>query len=129
MRKILYIFILIVCVVLATATYFYLYQNHRDVSREQVSYTVDVASLTNEFLSDENAANKKYLDKTILIKGNITMVSYEENAIVLDNKVFATFAAEVPSNLNASESVKVKGRFLGYDDLLEQLKIDQCTIE
>jgi hypothetical protein len=24
--------------------------------------------------------------------------------------------------------IKIKGRFIGYDDLLEEIKIDQCII-
>jgi hypothetical protein len=31
--------------------------------------------------------------------------------------------------LKVNDSVTVKGRCIGFDDLLEEIKLDQCTIK
>jgi hypothetical protein len=31
-------------------------------------------------------------------------------------------------NLQSNQTVKIKGRFVGYDDLMEELKMDQCQL-
>jgi hypothetical protein len=31
--------------------------------------------------------------------------------------------------INPSNNISLKGRIIGYDDLLEELKLDQCIIQ
>ena len=67
---------------------------------------------------------KKHLNKTIEITGRITDVTKSD--LTLNNMVFCQFSENQLVELNSN--ITVKGRCIGYDDLLEQLKLDQCII-
>ena len=104
--------------------YNYIYQNHRNISTETAEYTLQASDLISEFLSNTEAAQAKYLNKTISIQGTITSIS--DNAITLNNSIFCSLLNSTKTLKN--DLVSVKGRFIGYDDLLEEIKLDQCTI-
>lgn len=99
------ILIALVCIlVLAFVGYKYIYKSHRDISAEPVSYSVSVDDIYINFQANEQSANAKYLDKTIEIYGKIT-------------------------NLALQNVVALKGRLTGFDDLLGEIQMDQCTIK
>jgi len=50
----------------------------------------------------------------------------EEDGIILNNSVYCKFDQKFQSNLN--EKIKVKGKYIGYDELFEVIKLDQCSI-
>ena len=77
---------------------------------------------------DEIESNKKYLDNTIEVYGKISSMDLTSHLVVLDNKVIAVFEGKIPQNTKTSSVVKIKGRFIGYDNLLDELKIDQAMI-
>lgn len=108
--------------------FFYLYKGHRDIANEKEDFTVTANAIISEFQINENKANSKYLDKTIEISGRMTSIDFKTKSMVIDEKLFATFADTIPKNLNVNSAIKVKGRFVGFDGLLEEMKIDQCVI-
>lgn len=108
--------------------YFYIYKEHRDIAKEDVSYDVAVPTLFSEYQSNESAANTKYLDKTIVVSGKVTSLNKETLSLVVDEKLFATFLDKIPSGIEPNSRIKVKGRLIGYDSLLEEIKMDQCII-
>ncbi len=107
--------------------YKYLYHEHRDIATETPSYSVTVNQLLKEFTQDETKANSKYLDKSISIKGKITSVDKANKTIVLDEKVFVILINSTDVKLNSE--VLVQGRLIGYDSLLEEIKLDQAQIK
>ena len=113
---------------MAWGVYGYLYKKHRNISEEKASFETTSVGLFEEFSKDEVAANNKYLDKTILVTGKISNVDSKGKMVSLDSKVVALFLNELPQELKESQVVKIKGRFLGYDDLLEEVKMDQCDL-
>ncbi len=120
--------ILIIALLLLLISYFgynYIYQDHRDISTEKAEYSVDANDFIAEFLSNVEGSQTKYLNKTLAISGNIT--SQTNNTVTLNNTIFCSLLKEVGMN-TINSSVTVKGRFIGYDDLLEEIKLDQCTI-
>lgn len=125
MKKIvLAILILIVGLFVA---YKYLYHEHRDIATETAAFSVSVNQLLKEFTEDETKANSKYLDKSIEIKGKITSVDATNKTIVLDEKVFVILINSLNAKLN--DEVSVQGRLIGYDSLLEEIKLDQAQIK
>lgn len=122
---ILLFFVIVVFVII----YFYVYKQHRNITDEVSEYKVTVESFEREFNNNDSLANVKYLDKTIQINGNITSLEEDNKSIIIDEKVYATFSENFPEGLTIGKEVYVKGRFVGYDDLLEQFKLDQITIE
>jgi predicted negative regulator of RcsB-dependent stress response len=127
MKKIVLIVIVFV-VAIAVGVYFYMYKEHRNIADEDASFSLTVAKLETEFTQNDSLANKKYLDQTIEIYGKISSLDLASNAIVLDEKMFGTFQKTIDQGLTVGKQVKMKGRFIGYDDLLGEFKMDQVAI-
>ena len=113
---------------IACSVYLYTYKGHRDISSETPDYVVSISGLEKEFSSNGGVAFIKYQDKTIQLTAQITAIDGESNGVVLEDKVFATFKENLPKNITTGESLKIKGRFLGYDELLGVFKIDQSSV-
>lgn len=118
--------VLLVLLLLAVAGYKYLYQDHRDIQKEQPEYVISSNFLANEFSQNSIEAEKKYLNKTIEINGVITEINITD--ITLNNSVFCQFVNTINNTLKTNDNIIIKGRFIGYDDLLEQVKLDQCNV-
>ncbi len=119
--------ILVLIVFLATIfAYNYLYPDHRSISDEVVSFTVKADYIHNEFISDAPQAELKYLDQTIIVSGVVTSTS--ANSVTISNKIYGQFET-LNSDLKVNDSIAVKGRCIGFDDLLEQIKLDQCHLK
>lgn len=127
MKKNLKIVIVIIFLA-AVGLYFYLYKGHRNISSEEATYALSVDNLHKEFSENSSIANSKYLDNTIEVYGKISGLDVSSNAIIIDDKVFATSKNLDINKLTIGKNIKVKGRFIGYDDLLENYKLDQITI-
>ena len=127
MKKKFIIFLIIVSV-LAFFGYKYVYQNHRDISSETASFSIKVEQLKKDFSSNDSIANAKYLDKTIVIYGEVTNVDLENKQLIIDSSLNAKITSEI-SAIKDKDKITLKGRFIGYNDLLEEFEMDQCTIE
>ena len=121
-NKIIVVLISVVGIIFA---YNYLYPDHRSISEESVSYTLDAESVFNEFKADYNLAESKYLDQTIVVSGIITSIDIK--SITISNKIYCQFET-LNTDLKVNDPVAVKGRCIGFDDLLEEIKLDQCSV-
>lgn len=129
MKKSRVVVFLVLIVIAGYLVYSYLYQSHRDIASEKGSFLVTANQINSEFKADETKANAKYLDKTIDVTGTVSSIDQAGNSLVIDEKMFAVFKDKLPQNIKPQSKVKIKGRFMGYDDLLEEMKMDQCTLE
>lgn len=125
-RKILYgiLIVLLICFF----AYLYIYKSHRDISTETATYIVSIPELEKEFALNDSLASIKYQDQTIELTARVTEIDKENKAIILENKIFATFDTALPEAIISGKILKIKARFLGYDELLEEFKIDQSSI-
>lgn len=122
--------LLIVCffVIISTVLiYNYVYKSHRDISNEKESFAISVIDLKNDYRKNDSLANAKYLDKTIVIYGKITSLDLANRLLSVDTSLSAILK-ERGVSLNLNDSIKLKGRFIGYDDLLEEFKMDECSV-
>lgn len=118
--------LLVLLAVISILAYNFIYQNHRDINKEKAEYNITSVEILNKFSIDPVNSETKYLNKTIQVIGKISDQS--ENTITLDQIVFCQFTANINIQLKDNSQIKIKGRFIGYDDLLEQIKLDQCNI-
>lgn len=125
MKKLIVAFLLLVVVILVA--YKYMYHEHRDIANEKSVFSITVSELLKDFVADESKANAKYLDKSITIKGKITNIDLPNKSIVLDEKVFVILGTSTDVKLNSN--VSIQGRLIGYDSLLEEIKIDQAQLK
>lgn len=118
---------LLIFLVILFLSYKYLYHEHRDISNEKALFSLTASEILQDFLLDESKANLKYLDKSITITGKITNIDTKNNTIVIDEKVFVLL--KKISVVKQSEVIIVQGRVIGYDSLLEEIKLDQAEIK
>lgn len=120
-----WIYILIALVVMVFIGYRYVYQDHRNIAEEEAEFVITAQELTQNFENNASQSQTDYLNKTIVITGSITDIG--EKSILVDNRVFCQFG-NLPEGLKLHSMVKIKGRCIGFDDLLGQAKLDQCSI-
>lgn len=121
-----WIALIIVLIITTVIGYNYVYQDHRDIESEQTEFTMSSVEINQLFSKNSVAAEQKFLNKTIEVSGLITDIN--SNDITIDDTIFCQFSNNLETSLNKNEKVKIKGRVIGYDDLLEQVKLDQCSI-
>ena len=117
--------LILLCIVVGIIGYRYVYQDHRDIATETSIYKLTASDLLDEFAINPMTSENKYLNKTIEVSGSIS--DKNPQSITIEDKVFCQFSSKIQKALN-TEQIKIKGRFIGYDDLLEQVKLDQCMI-
>lgn len=121
-----WIALIIVLIITTVIGYNYVYQDHRDIENEQTEFTMSSVEINQLFSKNPTSVEQKFLNKTIEVSGLITDIN--SNDITIDDKIFCQFSNNLETSLNKNEKVKIKGRVIGYDDLLEQVKLDQCSI-
>jgi hypothetical protein len=100
----------------------YIYHDHRDIASEKPEITVLASELFSLFTENDPS---KILNKTVEVTGFITET--DSTSVILDNKVHCVFLNK-PSGLSTNQKISVKGRCIGYDDLFEVVKLDQCVV-
>lgn len=125
---------LFIGVILLLTTYFtfpivkdYMVNNmgKRDLQSEEAAFTLKAKDFVAEFAAKEADANKKYLEKPVLISGIITSVNNKE--VIIDDVVVCGFTA-AEASLKVGQTLNVKGRVVGFDDLMGSVNMDQCSI-
>lgn len=125
MKKLKWV-LLAVIVLAAYFGYNYVYQDHRDIQTEKAEYSTTPQNIQEEFKLNALESEKKYLNKTIEISGTITEIN--ETDLTLNDMIFCQFSNGINQSLKVNTSIIIKGRCIGYDDLLEQVKLDQCSV-
>lgn len=118
--------ILLVILIGGIIGYNYIYKDHRDIETEKPSFVLTSDSLIDEFSKNTTDSEQKYLNKTIEVSGKVTEINVEH--LVLNGSIFCQFQGPIPNSINNDQPIRIKGRCIGYDDLLEEIKLDQSTI-
>ena len=97
----------------------------RDLQSEEAAFTLKAKDFVAEFAAKEADANKKYLEKPVVISGIITSVNNKE--VIIDDVVVCVFTA-AEASLKVGQTLNVKGRVVGFVDLMGSVNMDQCSI-
>ncbi len=108
--------------------YNYVYQEHRDVQKEQAVFNLSSSTLFKEFSTNEKTSNSKYINQIISVFGEVN--SATEYQIVLSPGVLcqldSTFSKK---SIQQGDTLQVKGRCIGFDDLFMEVKLDNVTFQ
>jgi hypothetical protein len=118
------IFILLLIVVYAVWN-----KPHKNYSNTKPKITIDSSNFINEFKANSTLATEKYLNQIILVNGNIT--DKLTKSIVIDNGIVCTLDSssfKALELIQINNEVSIKGRFVGFDDLFEEIRLDHCFI-
>lgn len=119
-------FSILTIVLIGFAGYRYImHGGERNLSTEDAVFTVTSKSILNEFVTNTEVANKKYLEKAVAITGTITQNNQKD--ITIDNSIICSLK-NPDATLKKDQQITVKGRVVGYDDLMGELKLDQCFV-
>jgi uncharacterized protein (DUF1330 family) len=103
-----------------------MYKSHRDISKEKAQFTKTSKELIDEYQNNLETTTTKYLDKTIEVNGKVTDV--ESDNFTLNNVIVCYTDSVTIKKIKLTEEINVKGRSIGYDELLEYIKLDKVTI-
>jgi hypothetical protein len=117
---------IILLIVTLVITYFYVHKEHRKIEEETAVFIITSEQIDRDFIQNSLNAEAKYLNQTIEISGLVSEVNH--NNITLDGQIFCQFNNNIENPPGINSEIKIKGRFIGYDDLLEEIKLDQCII-
>lgn len=98
----------------------------RNIDEEETSFSKTSKDINSEFSKNIDLANKKYLDKAIEISGIVTSVKNHE--VIIDNTTICSLKS-IDTSIKIDQNIVIKGRVVGYDDLMGELKLDQCFIK
>lgn len=101
---------------------------HRNAATEQPAFTLSAQQLSADVKAD-TANITKYLDKAVLVNGPVSAV--DGLHVSLGNVVCtmdSTQAAKAASTASGTE-VKIQGRITSYNDMLEEINLDQCVFK
>jgi tRNA_anti-like len=102
---------------------------HRNPSTEKAKFEMTADAFTKAFKDNAAEANKQYINQAVLIEGDITTISGV--TITLNNiacNIDSTEAGKI-KELKVGSKVKVQGLVVGYNDLMEEIALAQCTIK
>jgi hypothetical protein len=135
----------IVVVIMVTAIYAW-YQYNRTVeglSAVRADYSINASALINEFVNNEDSANRKYLNKILSVKGVIKSIETGQGAgtIVLGDTtdmsgvrcVLDSSAHSITASLQQGAVISIKGAITGYNKdetglLGSDVQLNRCVI-
>jgi hypothetical protein len=112
--------------IISLAVYNYVYKSHRNIKMEIPTFVVKSSTLIGEFVSNTEISSIKYLDKTIQISGLVTAIDVVR--IEIDTSISCYFNDTIARNNLLNKKITIKGRCIGFDELLGEIKIDQCLL-
>ena len=104
------------------------YKPHPEWNQMEPVYELRAVDLLLEYRSNILKANSKYLNQVLSITGEVT--SLEANLVIIDHGVTCTLDSTQIINVQPAVGKRliVKGRCVGYDDLLEEVRMDHGFI-
>lgn len=118
----------IVLLLVCGAAYLYngvLYKDARNIEKEEAAHRLSSAKLLHEYKQDLTTSDSAYLNKTIEVSGKVTQVS--DSLLTLDSGISCSFGTRLGQEIKGTK-VTLKGRCIGFDELMEEVKLDQCTL-
>ncbi len=123
-RSKIVLFILAIGVLIGAAVYLYAMRPPAKIESKAVDFTGN----SDDFMVKIKENASAWENKVVALTGEIT--GKDDKGITLSNQIYCQFRDDVDfSLLEEGATLTLKGRVIGYDDLLEELKLDQCIIQ
>ena len=123
-KKYLPLFVILSVIVV----YFVWNKPHKDYSAIKPNITINSSNFINQFKNNSTIATEKYLNQIILVNGKVTEILTK--SIILNNGIVCTLDSS-STNLEfvqINDTISLKGRFVGFDDLFEEIRLDHCFV-
>lgn len=114
---------LVIAGIVAYSGYLYLVKPPTKIQNQPSFYQGKSADLVQIIATQKDSMNNKVVEVT----GELT--SIEQPFLVLNQSVFCKMENfQNTGVLKSGDRVKIKGRFIGFDELLNEVKLDQCVV-
>lgn len=108
--------------------YNYMYQEHRNVLEEKASFSMSSTHLYSIFNNTSNETHKEYLNKIIEFDGLVNSIN--EGLLVIKPSIVCKLDSNFSvASLNVGDTLLLKGRFIGFDDLFMEVKMDNVSFK
>lgn len=98
----------------------------RIIANEKAAFFIPADQLQDFFANNEDTATQKYMDQVLKVSGVITEI--EGKSVVLDHRVLINLLTDTAAGFHKGEELIIKGRCVGFDELLVQVRIDKAEI-
>jgi len=106
--------------------YNYIYHDHRDINTEKAQFSLTGDSLYQHFIQNQEEASKLYINQPLELSG--VLYSKSEFLIVLSPGIVCQVDSSfLLQDLEIGDSLRLKGRCIGFDDLFMEVKMDNIT--
>lgn len=120
------IIIAILLVITGCLIYSYMYQEHRNILKENAEYSISSSQLYEEFYNSYELANKKFINTVVEFHGTLSQLDNEY--IIIHPKIVCKLDSNFSTeNLILGDSLLLKGRCIGFDDLFMEVKMDNVS--
>lgn len=120
------LFVLVILAITSIGFTFYQYSFKPPVKISQKK--IDFIGSSTELLNKIQKEGNQWQDKVVIISGKIT--NLDSQGIMISPNIYCQFLDSIFSKkIQLNDTISVKGRVIGYDDLFEELKLDQCLIQ
>lgn len=134
--KALIIVLVVIIVILFAAYLYFVNMPDKSVSKMKPDYQITASALAQEYESEPETSDKKYIDKIIEVTGTITEISKDQNdsyVFILKQEesetgVLCTLSQEndkKASSYNIGEKVTIRGTCSG---MLFEVVLNKCAI-
>ena len=115
-------------VVVIAITAFIVYRHAMQPPTTIESKEVDFTGSSDTFLAEIQKDISTWQDNVVVLTG--IKYSVDENGITFE-QIESIVSLEKMSTplIKEYQEIRLKGRVIGYDDLLDELKLDQCIIQ
>ena len=115
--------IIVIVLVGGYSAYKYAYKPHKTIDDLDVKFSGTAEAFSNKVQQDALI----WQDVVVELEGFIT--SIDDKGFTINGNIYCQLDESFStSGIKEKQSIKIKGRMIGYDDLLEELKIDQVKI-
>tara|TARA_B100000795_G_scaffold268717_1_gene256285 strand:- start:3443 stop:3832 length:390 start_codon:yes stop_codon:yes gene_type:complete len=118
----------IIVIIIGYLSYNYMYQEHRNVLEEKASFSMSSIRLYSIFNNTSTESHREYLNKIIEFDGLVNSIN--EGLLVIKPNIVCKLDSNFSiANLNIGDTLILKGRCIGFDDLFMEVKMDNVSFK
>ena len=117
---------LLAIILLGIGGYYYMthFYGVKDYSAATAEFSLTNDAVKSEFVANETIATKKFVNKAVSVTGTVIE---NTGSNINFNGVSCKMSSPNPE-IKKGDQVKIQGRLVGYDSLLEEVQLDQCSV-
>ncbi|CAM1342554.1 hypothetical protein [Tenacibaculum amylolyticum] len=118
-----FLFVVVLAIGTMYGAYQYIFQPPKTITNSTIDFNGSASSLLSEVTQNPT----QWQNKIVSITGKITSV--DSQGFILEENIFCQVDTTINiKNIQQNQTITTKGFVIGFDDLLNELKLNQCII-